>query len=186
MMRQRVLVWSAALALILGVAPANAAHLVWSGLIIAQNDEHPKPIPTELAPFEETLKELFGYNQFDVIGQSRKTLTTGQEDWLAQSKYFALRVDARGADEAGYDLNLQLYQEKELLLETNTKLGQSSPLVIKGPQVGGGQLLLVLLIDDEHKGEGSGEGKHHRGHRSSNKIESAWHRIARIFRSEKH
>jgi hypothetical protein len=185
-MRRRDLLWSAALALILSVAPANGAHLVWSGLIIAQNDEHPKPIPTELAPFEATLKELFGYNQFDVIGQSRKTLTTGQEDWMAQSKYFALRVDARGADEAGYDLNLQLYQEKELLLETNTKLGQSSPLVIKGPQVGGGQLLLVLLIDDEHKGEASGEGKHHREHRSSNKFESAWHSIARIFRSEKH
>jgi len=184
-MLRRVLLWSASLLLILGVGPVNAAHIVWSGLIIAQNDEHPKPIPTQLAPFEETLKELFGYNQFDVIGQSRKTLTTGQEDWLAQSKYFALRVDARGADEAGYDLNLQLYQEKELLLETNTKLGQSSPLVIKGPQVGGGQLLLVLLIDDELKDDSSGQAKHHRGHRSSGKIESAWHRITRMFHSEK-
>src|SRR5438270_2864777 len=147
-MLRRVLPWSVALALIFGAASANDAHLVWSGLVIAQNNENPKPAPPELQSYEETLKELFGYNQFEVIGQSKKTLATGQEDWLATSKYFALHVDARGADEAGYDLNLQLYQEKELLLETNTKLGQSSPLVIKGPQVGGGQLLLVLLIDD--------------------------------------
>jgi hypothetical protein len=180
-MRRRVLLWSAAFSLILSAGSANAAHLVWSGLIIAQNDEHPKAIPGELAPFEETLKELFGYNQFDIIGQSRKTLTTGQEDWMAQSKYFALRVDARGVDEAGYDLNLQLYQEKELLLETNTKLGQSSPLVIKGPQVGGGQLLLVLLIDDELKDPATTEARHHRGHRSSSKSESAWHRFTRMF-----
>lgn len=179
-MRCRVLAWSAALALILSAAPARAAHLVWSGLIIAQNEEHPKPVPPELSQLEETLKELFGYNQFEVIGQSRKTLATGQEDWLATSKYFALRVDARGADEAGYDLNLQLYQEKALLLETNTKLSHSSPLVIKGPQVGGGQLLLVLLIVDELKSESS-EGRHHRGHRSASKIESAWHSITRIF-----
>src|SRR5689334_19652575 len=110
-MCRRVLSWSAALVLILSAAPAYAAQLVWSGLIIAQNEEHPKPVPSELASLEDTLKELFGYNQFEVIGQSRKTLTTGQEDWLATSKYFALRVDARGADEAGYDLNLQLYQE---------------------------------------------------------------------------
>jgi hypothetical protein len=183
-MRRRVLSWSAALALILSAAPAHAAHLVWSGLIIAQNEEHPKPVPNELAQFEGTLKELFGYNQFEIIGQSRKTLATGQEDWLATSKYFALRVDARGADEAGYDLNLQLYQEKDLLLETNTKLGQSSPLVIKGPQVGGGQLLLVLLIDDEMKDESSGI-RHHRGHRSASRIESAWHHISRIFRGDK-
>jgi len=181
-MIRRVLSWSVALALITGMTPASGAHLVWSGLIIAQNEEHPKPMPPELASFEETLKELFGYNQFDVIGQSRKTLTTGQEDWLATSKYFALRVDARGADDAGYDLNLQLYQEKELLLETNTKLGPSSPLVIKGPQVGGGQLLLVLLVDNEFK-EDAGKRRH--GHRSSNKIESAWHHLSRMLRGDK-
>jgi hypothetical protein len=180
-MRCRVLSWSAALALILSAAPARAAHLVWSGLIIAQNEEHPKPVPTELASLEETLKGLFGYNQFEVIGQSRKTLTTGQEDWLATSKYFALRVDARGADEAGYDLNLQLYQEKDLLLETNTKLSQSSPLVIKGPQVGGGQLLLVLQIDDDEMKNESAATHHRHGHRSSNKIEAAWHRFTRMF-----
>ena len=180
-MRCRLLVWSAALALILSAAPVRAAHLVWSGLIIAQNEEHPKPVPPELSQLEETLKGLFGYNQFEVIGQSRKTLTTGQEDWLATSKYFALRVDARGADEAGYDLNLQLFQEKDLLLETNTKLSQSSPLVIKGPQVGGGQLLLVLEIDDDMKNESSESRQHHRGHRSANKIEGAWHRFTRFF-----
>jgi hypothetical protein len=173
--------WSAAIALILSAAPIHAAHLVWSGLIIAQNQPEPKPVPNELASLEETLKELFGYNQFEVIGQSRKTLTTGQEDWLATSKYFALRVDARGADEAGYDLNLQLYQEKNLLLETTTKLSQSSPLIIKGPQVGGGQLLLVLLIDDEMKDETS-DSHHRHGHRSANRIEAAWHRFTRLFK----
>jgi hypothetical protein len=179
-----VVSWSAALALILGCASASAAHLVWSGLIIAQNDEHPKPPPPEIAPIEETLKELFGYNQFEIIGQSRKILTTGQEDWLATSKYFGLRVDARGADEAGYDLNLQLYQEKNLLLETNTKLSQSSPLVIKGPQVGGGQLLLVLMIDDQQKSDESARSRS-RGHQSPTKMESAWRRISRMFRGDK-
>ena len=184
-MYRRVVSWSAVIALILSAASSSAAaHVVWSGLIIAQNDEHPKPIPQELAPYEQTLRELFGYNQFDIIGQSRKTLATGQEDRLATSKYFALRVDARGADEAGYDLNLQLYQEKELLLETTTKLSQSSPLVIKGPQVGGGQLLLVLLIDDELK-DNSEDAKRRRGHRSSNRIMSAWRHVARMLKGEK-
>jgi hypothetical protein len=185
-MYRRVLSWSAAFALITSVAPSVLAepHLVWSGLIIAQNEEHPKPPPAELAPFEETLKELFGYNQFEVIGQSRKTLSTGQEDWLATSKYFALRVDARGADDTGYDLNLQLYQEKELLLETNTKLSQSSPLVIKGPQVGGGQLLLVLLMDDDHKEDASQTKQPHRSPHPISKFESAWRRLARFFQSD--
>ena len=95
---------------------------------------------------EGSLKKFFGYNQYQVIGQSQKTLKTGQEDWLATSKFFGLHVDARGESEAGYVFNLKLYKEKELLLETAAKLNRRSPLIIKGPQVGGGQLLLVLIV----------------------------------------
>ncbi|PYL79169.1 MAG: hypothetical protein DMF21_13605 [Verrucomicrobia bacterium] len=135
------------IALIVSAVPGlRGAEKVWSGLVIAENVSQPQPIPPELTRIERPLKQLFGYNQFQVIGQSQKTLQTGQEDWLATSKFFGLRVDARGESEAGYILNLKLYKEKELLLETDAKLSKRSPLIIKGPQVGGGQLLLVLVV----------------------------------------
>jgi hypothetical protein len=124
----------------------RGAQTVWSGLVIAENVAQPQPIPSELTRIERSLKKFFGYNQFQVIGQSQKVLTTGQEDWLATSKFFGLHVDARGESEAGYVLNLKLYKEKELLLETDAKLSKRSPLVIKGPQIGSGQLLLVLVV----------------------------------------
>ncbi len=128
-------------------APASqAAEKVWSGLVMAENVTQPQPIPSELTRIEGLLKRFFGYNEFQVIGQSQKTLKTGQEDWLATSKFFGLHVDARGETQNGYVLNLKLYKEKELLLETEAKLSKRSPLVIKGPQVGGGQLLLVLVV----------------------------------------
>ena len=79
----------------------EASQTVWSGLVIANNVAQPDAIPTELNRFEQTLKALFGYNQFKVIGQSRKTLVTGSEDWLASSKYFSLHVDSKGATESG-------------------------------------------------------------------------------------
>jgi hypothetical protein len=133
-------------ALMLGdTASAEASQMVWSGLVIANNVEQPDEIPPELKRIEGTLKTWFGYNQFKVIGQSRKTLVTGSEDWLASSKYFSLHVDSKGETAAGYLLNLKLFQEKSVLLETEAKLGKK-PLVIKGPQVGDGQLLLVLVV----------------------------------------
>jgi hypothetical protein len=133
-------------ALILGdPASAGASQMVWSGLVIANNVAQPDEIPPELNRIEGTLKSWFGYNQFKVIGQSRKTLVTGSEDWLASSKYFSLHVDSKGETPAGYLLNLKLFQEKSVLLETEAKLGKK-PLVIKGPQVGDGQLLLVLVV----------------------------------------
>jgi hypothetical protein len=134
--------------LIAGAASAlQGAETVWSGLVIAENVAQPQSIPPELTRIEGSLKQFFGYNQFQVIGQSQKTLKTGQEDWLATSKFFGLHVDAQGESAAGYVLNLKLYKEKELLLETDAKLSKRSPLVIKGPQVGSGQLLLVLIIE---------------------------------------
>ena len=147
-MQRRSILLLGVLALMLGgMAPARAAsRTVWSGLVIANNVEKPEPIPPELNPLEGTLKSLFGYNQFKVIGQSRKALVTGSEDWLASSKYFSLQVDSKGSDNAGYVLTLKLFQEKNLLLETDAKLSKASPLVIKGPQVGDGQLLLVLVV----------------------------------------
>ena len=146
-MHRSLVVVISVLVLTMTAAPASqAAEKVWSGLVIAENVTEPQPIPSELTRIEGLLKRFFGYNEFQVIGQSQKILNTGQEDWLATSKFFGLHVDARGETQGGYVLNLKLYKEKELLLETETKLSKRSPLVIKGPQVGGGQLLLVLVV----------------------------------------
>ena len=135
------------LALLLGsIAPLQATQMVWSGLVMANNVPQPDPIPSELHRIEGLLKNWFGYNQFRVIGQSRKTLVTGSEDWLASSKYFSLHVDAKGETGDGYLLKLTLFQEKSVLLDAETQLSKASPLVIKGPQVGDGQLILVLIV----------------------------------------
>lgn len=159
------------------VSNVHAAHVVWSGLVIAQNVPQPTTVPPELTKIEQNLKDLFGYNQFQVIGQSSKTLTTGEEDWLASSKYFKLHADAQGETDAGYTVNLKLYKEQELLLETDAKLSTTSPLVIKGPQVGDGQLLLVLLVNEEQ----THTAHHRRENRSSNPLTAAWHGLRRAI-----
>jgi hypothetical protein len=175
-MQPRPLLLAVLLVLAVSALSANAAQVVWSGLVIAENVPQPAPIPPELTKLEQTLKDLFGYNQFEVIGQSDKTLKTGEEDWLANSKYFGLHVDARGENDAGYTLNLKLYKENEVLLETDANLSKSSPLVIKGPQVGSGQLLLVLVVKDD-------EAVHKRRHAEpANPLTAGWYRLQRIFR----
>jgi hypothetical protein len=148
MQRRSLLLLSVALALMLGDAvTARGSQTVWSGIVIANNVAQPEETPKELKKLEETLKELFGYNQFMVIGQSKNALVKGSEDWAASSKYFSLHVDSRdGNDKTGYRLDLKLYQEKSLLLETEAKLSKASPLIIKGPLVGDGQLILLLVV----------------------------------------
>ena len=146
-MRRRLLSASVALLLTLSMAAAQAGESVWSGLVMATNAPEPTPIPAELNRFESTLKQLFGYNQYQVIGQSRNTLTKGEEDWRASSKYFALQVNSKPAASAAYRLNLQLFQQDKLLLETDADLSKKKPLVIRGPQVGQGQLVLLVVME---------------------------------------
>lgn len=148
-MRQSLLLFTAiALLPIFGItASAGDAETVWSGLVMANNVPEPTPIPVELSGLEETLKQLFGYNQFQVIGQARKTLKTGGEGWRASSKYFSLHVDSKTQGNSAYLLNLQLFQDQKLLLETDARLSKRSPLVIRGPQVGDGQLVLLLVVE---------------------------------------
>jgi hypothetical protein len=147
MRRRLVLLLGISLALLVSLPSANAAQTVWSGLVIANNAAKPDPPSPELTYLEETLKDWFGYNQYKVIGQSRKVLVTGSEDWLAQSKYFSLHIDSReGNDKSGYTVNLKLFQERNLLLEWEAKLSKDRPLIVKGPQVGDGQLILLLVV----------------------------------------
>ena len=148
MQRRSVLLLSLSLALILGGARAGqGSQTVWSGLVIANNAAKPDPVSPDLTYLEETLKDWFGYNQYQVIGQSRKVLVTGSEDWLAQSKYFSLHIDSKeGNDKTGYRVNLKLFQESNLLLEWEAKLSKERPIIVKGPQVGDGQLILLLVV----------------------------------------
>jgi hypothetical protein len=182
-MRVRVALFIALLTVVTAASRASADN-VWSGLVMAENSDKPHPPPAQIASLEKTLVELFGYNQFDIIGESNKALNTGQEDWLASSKYFSLHVDARGVNDNGYELNLKLFQDKQLLLETETKLSRQSPLVIKGPQVGGGQLLLVLMAEDVSEKK-DGEDAQHRRHRGreTNSAVNAWRRLSRFVRN---
>ena len=114
----RPLLIAAVMVLAVGGVSADAAHAVWSGLVIAENVPQPAAIPPELTKFEQTLKDLFGYNQFEVIGQSNKTLRTGDEDWLAASKYFSLHCDARGESAV---------QDREELVATVGRIIDAAP-----------------------------------------------------------
>jgi hypothetical protein len=127
-------------------ASVQASENVWSGLVVATNAAHPSPLPPEMHRMKGTLERTFGYNQFELIGQARKTLRSGEENWLASSKHFSLHVDSRGATRDGYRLKLDLYQDRQVLLETDATVSKSSPLVVKGPQIGAGQLLLLLVV----------------------------------------
>ncbi|MBV9126761.1 MAG: hypothetical protein JO117_01605 [Verrucomicrobia bacterium] len=129
--------------------PASQPHeadTLWGGLILATNEASPAQLPQELQAQERQLS-AFGYNQFRLLGHNTKTVPTGTEDWLVPGQRYSLKVDTKHPLPAGgYALGLQLFQEQRLLVEAEVNLHRRRPLFIRGPQVGRGQLIIMLMV----------------------------------------
>ena len=140
----------AALFFLLACAPfahaAHAANTVWSGFVFATNAEHPKAPSPELAKFAAQLRGVFGYNQYELIGQHEEVMDNAFERWMIPSKDFSLLVKSKKIDKGNYRLRLQFFQEKKMLAEMDAKLAGHNLLFIRGPLYAKGQLIIVLSV----------------------------------------
>ena len=96
------------------------------------------------------MKRVFGYNQFELAGSASQKIGDQSESWLLPSKSFWMGMKGRRAvskeAQGGYLLTLQLFQDTRPLVDTEVKLAPGSPLFIRGPQYGKGQLIIVLQV----------------------------------------
>jgi hypothetical protein len=129
-----------------GLGSASAEDSIWGALVLATNEKEPAAPPTELAPFAKSMRNVFGYNQFEVIGSHTQKVEDPDGSWLIPSKRFCLRVKIRKSGQGQHLLTLLLYQEQKLLVGTRARLGDRSPLFIRGPLYGPGQLIIVLSV----------------------------------------
>ena len=128
----------------------RAPDRIWSGVILATNPEVPKPIPKELREYEASLKRMFGYDQFVIVGTATEPIDEESEHWLLPVHSFSLEFNARHSTSkearGGYLLNIQIFQDKRQLVAAEAKLAPSSPLFIRGPECGKGQIIIILQV----------------------------------------
>jgi hypothetical protein len=125
---------------------AADAPSVWSGLVLATDDDHPKEAPSELRRFKGKLEGVFGYNQFELLGQHTEKMDDLTERWLIPGRDFSMRVETKISAGKTYVLQIELFQGPRSLATIETRLAPQSPLFIRGPMCGGGQLIIVLLV----------------------------------------
>ena len=130
-----------------GVPSARAdGDVLYGALILATKVEHPTPPPDEIRTQAANLQAVFGYNQFRLVGHERKTVASGTEDWLVTSRQFFLRVDTKNPVPNGYALGLELKRDDHVIVSADVNLNRQRPLYIRGPFVGEGQLLILLMV----------------------------------------
>jgi len=123
---------------------------IWSAVILATNPDAPKEPPVELREFAPRLKRMFGYTQFELAGSATEEIDELTENWLLPSPIFPLSVTARRATSkearGGYLLNLKIFQQNRQVCTSEVKLAPNSPLFIRGPLYGKGQIIIVLQV----------------------------------------
>jgi hypothetical protein len=128
---------------------ARSQESIWSGLVLGTNQEHPKPAPPALERYWAKLKNIFGYNQYELLGEHLEVLTGAGEHWLIPRKDFFLRVDSHRGERPGYySMKMDFYQEKNLLGQMEASVSGSSQNVvfIRGPEYDSGRIIIILLV----------------------------------------
>jgi hypothetical protein len=119
---------------------------IWSALVLATKENPPSPTPVALKEFAPAIKKTFGYNSLYLLGEKKRNLVSGSEEWLVPSKEFFLKVQCLSQGATSYTLRIELYRDKNLLLTTEAKLAKDAPLYIRGPAWGSGQLIFLLEV----------------------------------------
>lgn len=136
--------------LLLGFVCLTGAHAagdrIWSAIVLATRETPSKPIPKALKDYAPTIVKVFGYNTLYFLGDKKQDIKTGEESWLVPNKELFFRVQCLKREVSTYVLQVDLYQEKTLLLSTTVRLARDAPLYIRGPQWGKGQLILLLEV----------------------------------------
>jgi hypothetical protein len=138
---------AALLFLVCGAQGARAeADRIWAALVLATKDNPPAPIPDGLEKFAPAIKKIFGYNSLYLLGEKKRNLVSGGEEWLVPSKEFFFRVQCLAQGATSYMLRVELYRDTSLLLTTEANLAKNAPLYIRGPAWGRGQLIFLLEV----------------------------------------
>lgn len=127
-----------------------AAHQekVWTGILFANNEPGAKTdLPKKIRPFVGRMQKVFGYRSFELIGQHTEIMDDNREHWLIPTKQFFFSVTSVKRPEYGYHLHFALYHQKKLLVKAEVRLARKSPLLIRGPLCGKGQIVIVLLVE---------------------------------------
>lgn len=119
---------------------------IHSAIILATMEDVPPEPPAFLNPYLKGFKKVFGYNSYYLVGESRNSIHLKEEVWVIPSKKLFLHVRANIAEKDSYVVDLELYCGDKRVLTTTANLRAGSPLVVRGPEWGKGQFILILTI----------------------------------------
>ncbi len=136
----------------------TAADAVVEGMLFFASDEEKHPAkenavkikPELLQDVQARLARVFTkYKKFHLIGKHSQKVFKEYESWVVPSKDLCLKMDSRGpSSNGGVKLHLQLWQDKKVLVKSDTVIQKGQPVFLSGPGWRKGQLVFVVMLKE--------------------------------------
>ena len=133
---------------------AAAADAQVDGLLFfASNDtvapDHEEKVTIDAALQQSLalrLAKVFKFPHYHLIGKHTQKVFKEYESWVVPSKDLCLKIDSRGpAEGGGVNVHLQLWQDKKVLVKSDTVIQPGRPVFLGGPRWRGGRLVFVVM-----------------------------------------
>ena len=139
----------AAFLLLLGAfpMPVIATEYVWGCLLYASNSTKAFDLPSRLSGYDVRLRNGFGFSNYRVIAQREIAVGDRHENLLVSAGDIqVLLTNLSRASDGKYLVGILFLEGINQVMETQARVGERSPLFIRGPDWREGQIIIVVMI----------------------------------------
>jgi hypothetical protein len=116
-------------------------------LLYASNAEKAVDLPSRLADYGAPLRRSLGYSNYRVIAQREISIEDRAENLLVSAGDIRVLLTSVSLESDGkYLVGLLFVEGTKQVMETEAKVGQDSPLFIRGPDWRDGQIVIVVTV----------------------------------------
>jgi hypothetical protein len=128
-------------------SPVQASVHAWGCLLYASNAEKALELPASLAAYGAPLRRSLGYSNYRLISQREIAVESQAENLLVSAGDVRVMLTrASPAPDGRYLVELSFVEGTKQVMEIQAKVGQGSPLFIRGPDWRDGQIIIVVMV----------------------------------------
>jgi hypothetical protein len=127
--------------------PVHASIRAWGCLLYASNAGKVLDLPPWLAGYDAPLRRSLGYASYHVIAQREIAVGAQTENLLVSAGDIqVLLTSLSHAPDGKFLVELLFVEGTKQVMEAQAKVGQGSPLFIRGPDWRDGQIIIVVMV----------------------------------------
>ncbi len=129
------------------VMPVHATERVWGCLLYASNSAKTFDLPARLSGYDLRLRNGLDFSAYRVIAQRETDIEDRPENLLVSAGGIQVVLTSLSrASDGKYLVGILFLEGTNQVMETQARVGEGSPLFIRGPSWREGQIIIVVMV----------------------------------------